>query len=290
MRYLLSLFAILVAGCAHPDASYKVRVSSSGTGLPARYCLAPANPEIGPNDRQFRAYAACAHRILQNQGFTPADTQSADQVILLEYGVGMPSARAGIHQHIAYVPNPSYEFTGQNERFQAIRDAYDAPADFYSIWPRYVAFFAYDADKLRQSRGQVKVQLWSTTATSFGRSPDLRQAMPALMAAAQKHLGTPMRRAKHILITQSDPPVLVKGIGPIPPPQLHGSPPSETAWDLLLSQGTHTANGIDNTMEWGVAQGVPGSYSASTGLSTRPAAARTPYEWFDLPAFGPGPK
>jgi hypothetical protein len=244
MRYLLSFLALLGAGCTHPSASYRMQVSSLGTSPPARYHLAPADPRVDPNDPQFREYAAYAHRILQNRGFTPADTPSAEQFILLEYGVGMPSARLGFHRHTAYTPNPSCEVTGQDEKFQAVKDAYDVPADFHSVWPCHMAFLAYNADKLRQSQGREKVQLWSTIATCSGRSPDLRQVMPALVAAAERYLGTDTRRARHVTIAHSDLLVLVKGIGPTPAGQFRTSMVSDTAWDLFLSYSPSPGEGL----------------------------------------------
>ena len=60
----------------------------SGHDIGGKILPVPADPNTRPTDLLFREFAAYIHRALQDKGFTPADVNDTEQIILLEYGIG----------------------------------------------------------------------------------------------------------------------------------------------------------------------------------------------------------
>jgi predicted nucleotidyltransferase len=74
--------------------------------------------------------------------------------------------------------------------------------DSYTTYFRYCKIEAFDLKLLRE--GGVEKQLWSTIITSTGRSDDLRQAMPYMIAGARDYIATDTGRKVEIIVPEDD--------------------------------------------------------------------------------------
>jgi hypothetical protein len=74
--------------------------------------------------------------------------------------------------------------------------------DSYTTYFRYCKIEAFDLRLLRE--GGVERQLWSTIITSTGRSDDLRQAMPYMIAGARDYIATDTLRKVEISVPEDE--------------------------------------------------------------------------------------
>lgn len=160
--------ALLLAGCSRSRAAVDVSSLASPRAAELRtYTLRPEQPAVAPTDLQFQEFAAITARALGERGFHQAEApEEAELVILLDYGLGEPELRAAVVQGTRSM------MIGRN---------------LYSH-TRHARLTAVERDEYEP--GDPVQPVWRTTMWSAGRSADLREMFPVLIAAGMDYFGT----------------------------------------------------------------------------------------------------
>lgn len=159
---------LLLTGCARSRAAVDVNALASPKASELRsYVLRPENTQIALTDLQFQEFAAIAGRALSDRGFHHVEEQEESQVvILLDYGLGEPQFRAAVVQNLGSM------LVGRNLYSQT----------------RHVRLTAVETGDYQP--GERVQPVWSTAMWSAGRSADLREMFPVLIAAGMDYFGT----------------------------------------------------------------------------------------------------
>lgn len=225
--------AILVtSGCATTQPlRFSVGVdslSSTNANEKKSYILLPGNKDVSEDDLQFKEFSTYVDRTLLSRGFMHAtNIERADFAVFIVYGVGNPQdhqysyslpifGQTGVSSSTTYGQlsmygnygtysgttryTPTYGVTGSSSR-----------SGSFTTYFRFVVLDAIDMAEYRNNKKEV--QLWKTTMTSTGRSGDLRQVFPILVAAAKQYIATNTGKKVNVDIDEEDDLVIeVKGI------------------------------------------------------------------------------
>jgi len=186
------------------------------------YIFMPTDKDVKSGDLRFMEYTSYIEKALAWKGYIKAsNTDEANIIIYVTYGVGEPKEHSysysvplygliappkpigpppgsppaspgtppGNHPFGSY--NPVYGIVGSTTKY-----------DSYTTYFRYCKIEAFDLKLLRE--GGVEKQLWSTIITSTGRSDDLRQAMPYMIAGARDYIATDTGRKVEIIVPEDD--------------------------------------------------------------------------------------
>ncbi len=228
-KIVILLSLIFLSGCG---PSYTVGINSINSE-PAthkkHYLLLPGNENTSEKDLEFQEYAAYIHRALKANGFVQASKESAQVIIFAAYGIGEPMAQnysfslpvyGQTGGGTSYFTGSSYGSGGYSS-FSG--SAYSPPqygvvgsqthSGSFITHKRYFVLDAYGADTLRKSNGETFEQVWKTTAVSRGRTNDLRQVLPVLVAASYRNFATNTKQKIYIELSPNDKRVkFIKGL------------------------------------------------------------------------------
>jgi len=224
------MFGIWLVGCATAPRYY-VNVDSicaPAADLKKKYILLSGLKDIGPTNLQFQEYAGYVHKGLDSMGFVKADRfEDANVAIFLAYGIGDPQehqytyslpvwGQTGVSSSTTYGTLSTYGGYGSYQSFTTYTPrygikGYTTHTGRYTI---YFRFFVLDAVDLEEyKRSQEVVQVWRTSVTSTGRSGDLRQVFPVLVAASKPYIGTNTGKKVKVTLTENDKAVVeIKGL------------------------------------------------------------------------------
>lgn len=167
--------------------------------------VAPGDPNIDPGDLLFQEFAAQVEIALKNQGFLVVDDfAEADQVVFLTYGISDPQeqtiaipqyGRTGINsattQGTIYSYGSTSTFTGTTTyNYEYGITGYQNVTR--TVYTRIIILDSYDIRAFATTNRMI--QVWKTDIISTGRSSDLRQTFPYMMAAADDYLGRDSNR------------------------------------------------------------------------------------------------
>lgn len=207
---------VLLAGCGLVPG---FRISVDSINDPARlqgkkYALFSGDPQISPDDLQFKEFAGYVRKVLSSLGYVETDRETAEIAIFMRYGIGQPA-------RIDYSSSsPIYGVTGGGtSSFTAFSSGrmtmgtISSPTQFgvvgqnyesgsYYLYPRWLVMDAADFAAARESK---KFALcWRTTVTSCGTSADLRLVFPYLIAAAKDYIGANTGKKVNVVIRAGD--------------------------------------------------------------------------------------
>ena len=177
---------VLAAGCSRPSKgthgrpqpvlappTYPVTVNALGNSDPTTYWLCPGDPNVPPEDLMFRELAACAHRVLQANGFKQTHHSRAQQVIRLHQARGV---RVEQRRHQRKFARPRIV---------------DIPLHVHEL-----TITAHD-----NKTGQ---RLWETRLSYVGGTADVRAIMPILLAGGQDYLGRSSGQEVTVMVAEND--------------------------------------------------------------------------------------
>jgi len=213
----------LVISCS---TRYHVKVSSihhPTNTAKKRVILLPLDQDITPNDLQFQEFAGCVKKALTKHGYMVVDSfDDAETAIFLYYGIGEPQRQT------VSIKIPKYGQTGiklstTTGTISSIGDTsyihgkttYEPEYGItgtetvnlnYVTYFRYIIITAYDIKHFIET--EELLQLWSTEITSTGRSDDLREVFPVMIAASLPYIGKDTGKQIDIKLTENDDRVL----------------------------------------------------------------------------------
>jgi hypothetical protein len=233
MRIILSVFVLWVFafGCATVPANlrrYDVNVDSIAgkNQIPNKhYILAPGMETARIMDLEYFEYADYVHRALSKKGYVRAEgIHDANIVIFLAYGISDSYAPP----EIVLVPGwnsvdllqPSSDESRQADDPVTSRrpSLSDMPQDEIGIGgvlagnlssavsTRVIILDAFNLNAYREKRKEVRV--WRMKVSSTGRTADLRQLFPIMLAGALDHIGEDTRGKIEQWIYEDDPNLL----------------------------------------------------------------------------------
>ena len=213
--------SLLASGCAN---SYEVKVDSLAKPKAEdaiSYQIHNANPAIAEDSLRHQEAVGFVRTALSGKGmYETTDTEKADLVVDLDYGVGPPQT------HHETVSEPVYlTLPGQTrvERVQVGTDKNGNPV--YSTMtvqepPRtelvgyrdvVVTTVVYEKHLRLSARenkpaaeGRPPAEVWTVDVTSEGESHDLRKALPMLAAATIDYVGKDSHGQKVITLKDTD--------------------------------------------------------------------------------------
>lgn len=229
--FLMTLASVMIfSGCAS-TTNFLVNIDSINSGAVDKqktYALFPGNKDTLPDDLQYKEYAFYVKRALSTIGLTPKEGDSpADIAIFLGYGISDPQMRQftysvptwGVTGYssstttgsvTSYGNYGTFSGTTHNTPQYGVTGATSHLGNYTSFF-RWITLDAYDVASYLN--GNKMVPVWKTNITSTGRSGDLRQVFPVLLAASAQHIGTNTGKKLEISISEEDPTVsYVKGI------------------------------------------------------------------------------
>ena len=181
-NFIALLFILLLAGCQ----SY-VNVDVDAICAPVarekyHYILIPGDENCSSQDLQFLEFADLTDKVLQCSGFIKVPCEEeADVAILLSYDIGDPQAFQESYTL------PIWGQTGGCCSDYGIIGASNHVTTSF-IFLRRLTLLGIEPLSSRQKNRQIGI--WSTTATSLGKSDDLRKIFPYLLGAAKEHIAT----------------------------------------------------------------------------------------------------
>lgn len=238
-RSLFILLTVFLASCAlvptklwnsGPVNNFVVEGTVNGIADPTAggkrtYFMAPGDERISIDDLQFREYAAYMDRALAETGYVKAASQeTADLIVVMHYGIGDPQTitktrnipifgQTGVSSSTTYgtvsptygggasysgttYNTPTYGITGMAQRTTS-----------ETVYTRFIMVSAYDWQTYKAENREV--QVWRTTVTSVGPTPDLRLIFPVMLGGALPALTKDTGRMVEISIGDQEPPVLL---------------------------------------------------------------------------------
>ena len=235
---VLCVGVTLVIGCTTNKprgfaVSVNAFVNKGVTNAAKSYIILSADKGVSTNDLEFQEYATFLARALGEQGFAQAAAvDDADMAVFLKYGIGEPQ------EHAFTYSLPTFGQTGVSSAttYGRITGAGYGSATYsgttyytptfgitghtthvgtYVTYTRHAHVSAFD---LRPLRGQKEpVQLWKTGMISVGASDDLREVVPAMIAAAMEFFGRDTQQSLRIFVPRNDSRIRrVKGLPPEP--------------------------------------------------------------------------
>ncbi len=179
-------------------------IATPNSGGHKTFVVAPA-PKPGDTDAQFPVYSAGLARLLQAEGFTPAASpDAADLIVRLAYGISgplkqvtraRPAARAqGVGAQGTIRPGPSGGGGGEGfggaggGDFQSESEEDDGGlARTVTVYNREIIVTAYYRDAAAPE-APAKPQ-WQVRVKSTGPEGGLPQVVPAMLAMARPYIG-----------------------------------------------------------------------------------------------------
>jgi hypothetical protein len=215
------MMAILVLSCS-TTKTMVLQIDSIGKAqyeAERSYIFMPTDKDVKSGDLRFMEYAAYIEKALAWKGYRKAsNADEANIIIYVTYGVGEPKEHSyaysvplyGIINPPKLIGNPPPVSPGTppgNPPFGSYNPVYGIVGsttkyDSYTTYFRYCKIEAFDLKLLRESG--VERQLWSTIITSTGKSDDLRQAMPYMIAGAKDYIATDTLRKVEISVPEDD--------------------------------------------------------------------------------------
>lgn len=212
---LVSLFA---AGCSK---TYYVGVDSIRDNSFAQkntYVLHCDVPDVSDNDLLFQEIAACIRRGMNARGYTEAEPNQVDLIVLVDYGI----TDTQVHQEVYSTPiyghtgGMGYYRTGPHGKRGRARRAHvyassrcdiigvETYATTYASHLNFLILTAYQADVFLESQQEDAIPVWRTTITIRDTAHDLRMALPTMIGAAYEHIGTNTNRRITVKIKPDD--------------------------------------------------------------------------------------
>ena len=217
----VAFLAILVLSCS-TTKTIVLQIDSIGKAqyeAERSYIFMPTDKDVKSSDLRFMEYASYIERALAGKGYRKsANADEANIIIYVTYGVGEPKEHSYAYSVPLYgiitSPQPSGPHPGSppgtppaSPPFGSYNPVYGiigstTKYDSYTTYFRYCKIEAFDLRLLRE--GGTERQLWSTIITSTGRTDDLRQAMPYLIAGAKDYIATDTGRKVEINVPEDD--------------------------------------------------------------------------------------
>jgi hypothetical protein len=182
------------------------------------YYISPGEKSISENDLLFKEAKEYIAKALHDTGHTTTDNlDSADFVLLVQFGISDPKERVDVVSRPVYLPqyNPGQTigvFSGLNQvgtlqtsgswsTNYAGQSTETVRTITYSRWLNLQAFNYKEFKK----SGSFN-PLWKTMATSEGSSRDIRYILPGLVVVTKLHLGedTKLLQTYRILPTSAN--------------------------------------------------------------------------------------
>ena len=218
---LILPFTLLVGGCAN---SYQVKVDSLAKPKAEEsisYKIVNKNPEIPDDSLRYKEAAGFVRTALSGKGLYEAtETEKADLVVALDYGVGPPQSRRETMSEPVYLTLPGRSRTERvqvgtdrngNPVFQTVT-IQDPPTTEFAGYREYVVtvtvyekFLRLNATENKPAaEGRPPSEIWTVDVTSEGESRDIRKALPILAAASIDYVGKDSKGQKTIRIKDTD--------------------------------------------------------------------------------------
>ena len=213
----VTFLAVLVLSCS-TTKTIVLQIDSIGKaqyGAERSYIFMPTDKDVKSSDLRFMEYVSYIERALAGKGYRKsANADEANIIIYVTYGVGEPREHSYTYSVPLYgiingtkpsgpppgSPPGSHPFGSYNPVYGIIGSTTEYSS--YTTYFRYCKIEAFDLKLLRESGAEK--QLWSTVITSTGRSDDLRQAMPYLIAGAKDYIATDTGRKVEINVPEDD--------------------------------------------------------------------------------------
>jgi hypothetical protein len=235
--FLIFSISILFTSCITTSTyipHYRVKIDSlkaSTFNNELKKCIIfPGNKNTKINDLQYQEFLSYLSRALLEKGYSiTEDFNQAQIAIFFGYGIGDPQqnsysyslpewGQTGISSKSTYGSAYSY---GNSLSFNSTTSytpkygikGYTRHSGTYTTYFRYLLLTAYDLNEYRKTKQEK--QIWKTTVTSSGRSGDLRQVFPVLVAASKQYIGENTGQKINVNISENDEKILkIKGIDP----------------------------------------------------------------------------
>ena len=213
--------ALFLGGCASPYTFKVDAINNPDVEGYESFKMVSSNAEVDENDLQYKEVSDYVKTTLSAQGLYEApDTDSADMIVDISYGVGEPqidyktyttpvyAVRSGGPRHVA-IP-----VVDKNGRVVGYRNTtvYDPPhrevVDYeektvpITTYEKYLRLTARDNQNVDES--QAPAQVWSIYVKNKDESADLRKYLPLMAAAAVPYVGENTESQQEIKLKESD--------------------------------------------------------------------------------------
>lgn len=230
-RVVLALLAAMVAACATTQPVRKAaifRVEVSGLASESRaatartYVLLPGVAGVEANDLQFQEFARYVRGAMGQRGYVATDVESADMVVFLAYAISdrpevltvtrtvpvygvIGGGTATVSSWTTSLDGGLPTHTASTVQLPAstVQVGQQAYTEQHEVYHRSVELDAWDLRAFRELKAEVPV--WRMRIASSGSSGDLRHVFPALVVAAEAHIGTDTGRRLRVEIRGDDP-------------------------------------------------------------------------------------
>ena len=202
---VISIFVLLISGCAPfpvgPMGIYSVEVDSIAAPdadlKNKTYVLSSAMKNVSNDDLQFKEFAKYIENALAKTGYKRVDSENADLIIRLAYGIGQPNTETNTQ---TYTTSTGYSYQ-VGWTWINVPPKTETVTTKKTTYERFLLLEAYNSKDRRS-------QLWRTTVKSEGWNSDLRVVLPHMIAAAIYDFGTDTRGKLATAMYQNAPRVL----------------------------------------------------------------------------------
>jgi hypothetical protein len=208
---------VLLAGCASVPR-FRIFVDSINDPVRSqgkRYALFSGDPQISPDDLQFKEFAGYVRTVLSSLGYVETGREPPEIVIFMRYGIGQP-ARVDYSSSspiFGVTGGGTSSFTAFSSGGETTMGTISSPTQFgvvgqnyesgsYSFRPWWLVMEAADFAAIRDSKKLV--MSWRTTVIGPGTSVDLRLAFPYMIAAAKDYIGGNTGQMVNVVIRAGD--------------------------------------------------------------------------------------
>ncbi|MBN1435971.1 MAG: hypothetical protein JW936_02755 [Sedimentisphaerales bacterium] len=219
MKTMLSLIAIslLLAGCSD---HYTVSIDSINNGSfdPDQLCYIDSGmPGVTVDDLYFKEFSIYVQRALESIGYIVVDNlDDAEVLVLMDYKMSGPQQQSYTTDRPVYGQIGVAMGGGCCGGGRFYRPTYGIigtvpVTHYYTTYEKHISLTAYDW--LEKVNNDTDVMLWDTEIVNVGRSDDLREIFPIMIAAANPYIGTNTGQRVEVELEEDDDEVeFIKGI------------------------------------------------------------------------------
>lgn len=202
---LLFLSAVLLGGC---NTAHQIRVSALNSPAAlagGTYVFQAGSGTIQVNDLQFREVAEYLRPALAAQGYYEVDDPaSADVMLFVSYGVGEPEPREYTYSYPVYAETGggsrtvTSTTTGADGKATTTTTVVENPSHRQRVGSEYSTHTVFEyrkfltlsaRDNSQPQEARTAEEVWHLSVVTHDSGADLREVLPAMVAAAAPYLG-----------------------------------------------------------------------------------------------------
>ncbi len=218
---VLAIAGVLLSGCSSTIPVKVDSITSGAQGTGSRYLWFSGMEEVARDDLYFREFSRYFRTVLERRGYHEGRADGADLAIYFSYGI-TPGRTVyyttstpvyGWFGGDTFVYVESGEGGESQDSTRTIRTVttpiyrrvvgMDVDTRSYTL---FTSFATLEAKRFQPGKSAQQMEtVWKITASTTGRSNDLRALMPALALAAAPYIGKDSGAAKIVKVKRDDP-------------------------------------------------------------------------------------